>query len=300
MLTSKPWRVEPLVRLLAGVIICVFLGSVLAGAIEFKLADTGLRTVLFYCLTFGAVVCGLVALGMALRGGPVVPGTPRFVILLVSFFLSLNLAAFAQVVSGASARLDSIWSIVIGTVSFQGATLALIWWFVRQHGIGFGEAFGFRVASLAKTVLLGAGVAAAAFVLQLGYVQLLDLFRVQLPEQHLVEIMRLKRSAFEHVYLGVFAIFIAPVAEEMLFRGILYPAIKQLGFRRIALWGTAILFALIHMNVGTFVPLMVLAVWLALLYEKTSNLLAPIIAHSCFNAINFGLLHLTQLGAATG
>ena len=37
----------------------------------------------------------------------------------------------------------------------------------------------------------------------------------------------------------------------------------------------------------TLLPLSVLAVVLALLYDKTSNLLAPIIAHALFNAVNF-------------
>lgn len=287
-------------RLLIGVIICVFMGSVLAGVIEFKSETAGLRSTGFYGLSAGALFCGAIALALALRGGPVGPATSGFGWLLVSFFLSLNLAAFAQVASGTMPRADSILSIVVGTVSFQGATLALIWWFVREHDVTLRDAFGLRAPHLPKAVLLGVTVAGAAFALQLGYVHLLDLLRVELPEQHLIEIMRLKRNVAERIYLGLFAIVIAPVAEEMLFRGVLYSAIKQLGFRRIALWGTAILFALIHMNLSTFVPLMLLAVGLALLYEKTDTLFAPIVAHGCFNAINFAMLHLMQTGASAG
>jgi membrane protease YdiL (CAAX protease family) len=33
---------------------------------------------------------------------------------------------------------------------------------------------------------------------------------------------------------------------------------------------------------------------LTVLYEKTGNLLAPIAAHSAFNALNFGLLYLLE------
>jgi len=85
----------------------------------------------------------------------------------------------------------------------------------------------------------------------------------------------------------VVAIGIAPVAEELLFRGILYPAIKQAGFPGVALWGTSLLFAAIHVNLGIFVPLLLLALVLAQLYERTGNLLAPITAHALFNAFNF-------------
>ena len=89
------------------------------------------------------------------------------------------------------------------------------------------------------------------------------------------------------VLIGVVAIFIAPVVEEMLFRGILYPTFKRYGFRHTALWGTALLFAAVHLNRVTFVPLAVLAVGLTWLYEATDNLLAPIMAHGFFNLVNF-------------
>jgi hypothetical protein len=58
------------------------------------------------------------------------------------------------------------------------------------------------------------------------------------------------------------------------------------GFPRLALWSTSLVFAAIHGNLSAFVPLVVLAVVLALLYEYTDNLLAPITAHATFNAVN--------------
>ena len=64
------------------------------------------------------------------------------------------------------------------------------------------------------------------------------------------------------------------------------------------MWGTALLFAAVHMNAVTFVPLAVLALVLTALYERTNNLLAPITAHVLFNALNFAtLLVLQQPGA---
>jgi membrane protease YdiL (CAAX protease family) len=98
--------------------------------------------------------------------------------------------------------------------------------------------------------------------------------------------------------MAVAAVLLAPLAEEVLFRGILYPAIKQAGHPRLALWGTALLFAAVHLNVATFVPLTVLALVLTALYEWTNNLLAPIAAHVLFNAFNVVLLVvLQQMGA---
>ena len=57
-----------------------------------------------------------------------------------------------------------------------------------------------------------------------------------------------------------------------------------------AVWGTSLLFALVHYNVLTFIPLTFLALVFIGLFERTGNLLAPIAAHAGFNGINFALL----------
>ena len=100
------------------------------------------------------------------------------------------------------------------------------------------------------------------------------------------------KSWWTRVYLGVFAVVIAPVAEEFIFRGVLYPFVKQLGYPRLAWIGVNFLFALIHMDAAALVPLFVLALALTWLYERTDNLLAPIAVHALFNATNLGMLVL--------
>jgi hypothetical protein len=87
---------------------------------------------------------------------------------------------------------------------------------------------------------------------------------------------------------------IAPVAEEFIFRGMLFPFVRQLGHPRLAWFGVSALFALIHDDRAIFVPLFVLALALTWLYEKTGNLLAPIAAHALFNAANLVLLHFER------
>ena len=85
---------------------------------------------------------------------------------------------------------------------------------------------------------------------------------------------------------------LAPVAEEFIFRGVLFPFVKQLGWPKLAWFGVSFLFALIHGAPDIFIPLFVLALGLTWLYEKTGNLLAPIAAHGLFNAANLVLLVL--------
>jgi uncharacterized protein len=117
--------------------------------------------------------------------------------------------------------------------------------------------------------------------------------------QRMVEILRLTEGWPARIYLAFAAVVLAPLAEETLFRGLLYPAVKQLGFPRVALWGTSLLFAATHANLPSFLPLVLLAAALALLYDKTGNLLAPITAHACFNAANAAMLFYLQVAGVT-
>ena len=87
---------------------------------------------------------------------------------------------------------------------------------------------------------------------------------------------------------------LAPVAEEFVFRGVLFPFVRQLGRPKLAWLGVSLLFALVHANVAAFLPLFVLALALTWLYEKTDNLLAPIAAHSLFNAANLVILSFAK------
>lgn len=105
-----------------------------------------------------------------------------------------------------------------------------------------------------------------------------------------------------YIMLGFFvcmAVLVAPIVEEILFRGILYPAIKQIGFPRLAAISTAIIFALFHVNLVTFASLTAVALGLIFLYEYTDNLFAPIIAHAVFNASNVFMIFLSSGQAST-
>jgi membrane protease YdiL (CAAX protease family) len=115
------------------------------------------------------------------------------------------------------------------------------------------------------------------------------------PEnQRAVAMLLAAKSVWARSYFVFFAVIIAPVAEEFIFRGMLFPFIKQLGRPRLAWLGVSFLFALIHLDAAIFVPLFVFALGLTWLYEKTDCLLAPVFAHALFNAVNLGLLILAE------
>ena len=96
------------------------------------------------------------------------------------------------------------------------------------------------------------------------------------------------------VYLFAVAIVVAPIAEELLFRGIAFPWMtKRVGVRP-AMFLVSLLFAAIHMHVGSLVPLFVISIAFCLAYAYSGSLFVPIIMHSLFNAVNLSIVHLIQ------
>lgn len=102
------------------------------------------------------------------------------------------------------------------------------------------------------------------------------------------------------VYLGesaggpllFFTFFVAvagPIVEEMLFRGFAYKALRtRLGVPW-AIVLSSLLFTMLHVNLLASIPIFLLGVFLAYLYEKTGSLVAPITAHVTHNLIMVGL-----------
>jgi membrane protease YdiL (CAAX protease family) len=189
---------------------------------------------------------------------------------------------------------ESFGNILIGTLCFQGATWPLILIFLRQHGVGWREAFGFRGPRLGNALLMAIGfiviVLPVVLLLQAASVKTLEKIGWSAEDETAVRLFTDAKSWRTIVYLGVFAVVIAPVAEEFIFRGMLYPLVKQLGSPRYAFFGMSAIFAEIHFDMGTLVPLFVFALALTWLYEKTDNLLASITAHALFNATNLVML----------
>jgi len=193
---------------------------------------------------------------------------------------------------------DRFAAFLISTLSFHGAMLVLVHLFVRLNGTSWGEAFGFNRPGALWAMLLAMVVTVAALpcAWMLGQLSALSMtwFQLEPTIQEAVTTLQSTVEIPQQIYMAGAAVLLVPVAEELLFRGVLYPTFKGMGWPRAAFWGTSILFGAVHMTLMTFVPLAFLGLCLTWLYEKTENLLAPIFAHSLFNLANLLLLVLAQ------
>ena len=86
--------------------------------------------------------------------------------------------------------------------------------------------------------------------------------------------------------LYAFLLFEAPLLEEPLFRGVILGGLSKKMPVWLAMALSGFLFAFVHINAATFIPLWFLGVAFAWLYVRTGTLLAPMAVHFIFNAIN--------------
>ncbi len=76
---------------------------------------------------------------------------------------------------------------------------------------------------------------------------------------------------------------LAPVLEEMLFRGIMLRGFLRQYSRFGAIVGSALLFGLAHMNLYQFIAATILGLFLGWLYERTRSLWPCIALHAAYN-----------------
>jgi membrane protease YdiL (CAAX protease family) len=187
----------------------------------------------------------------------------------------------------------SLAGAVVLLLSTQVALLLVSWLFVLRPGAlagwpswSGGDAAAAVRAGLGWGVVAWVGSAAVSVVVVLVLEELGIGADQQAAEQALMVI---------DPWLAVLAIVIvAPIAEELFFRGVVFNAWLREGGARFAYLGSAALFAVIHLSLAAAVPIFLLGLALAWIYRRTGSLLAPIAMHTVVNGISVGISLLVR------
>jgi membrane protease YdiL (CAAX protease family) len=91
------------------------------------------------------------------------------------------------------------------------------------------------------------------------------------------------------VLLALLSCVIAPVAEELFFRAVLFTAIRQRASKGLAIFLSGAAFALVHTNLVGFLPILLIGMYLSYIYERTGSLLASITVHIAHNSLLLAL-----------
>lgn len=113
--------------------------------------------------------------------------------------------------------------------------------------------------------------------------------------QELITLLQGGGDPLAIVLLAIFAIVLAPIVEELIFRGCLYRFLKSQSTLLAAQIMSGIIFSLIHFNLFSFLPLVVVGILLARVYEKSGSILSPIFFHALFNGFNLLILFLGSI-----
>lgn len=198
-----------------------------------------------------------------------------------------------------SADAKNIAIMLASTVVVFGGTALLVWLstlFVRRKGSESGGAglssserkdglvFALKAALPVTFVTILVSVACATALEKLSGVKLAD--------QPLVDFFRGSSPVAAKSIVVLLVVVEAPLLEEPVFRGIMFR-----GFARsMPMWAAMLLsgflFALVHVNAATFIPLWFIGIAFAWLYAKTGTILAPMLVHCMFNTINVFLAFL--------
>jgi len=184
--------------------------------------------------------------------------------------------------------------LVFGSLSLHGSILLGTGVCFHVYGASWTETFGFRKGGLIKVVC--SGLLAALLFLPVGMILqglctgLLEMIHYRVSPQLAIDEFLKAKGLASRIYMTFAAVIMAPIAEEVLFRGLLFNMLRQALNRRWAYLIMATLFAAIHASLPIFIPLAVLGALLAWIYEKTGNLLTSILAHAFFNSMNLVII----------
>lgn len=201
-----------------------------------------------------------------------------------------------------------VWVNVLSTVlQFLGFYLVCLWYLQWQGGVG--SLFEFRRPSLREVGWAVVGFLALIVGVNVLSSLVVQYFGVEVAENAVITEGRENPVYF--LYLIPIAFLFNAPAEELLFRGIV-----QGQFRRAygvvpgvviasVLFGAVHITALFTSGAGTASLSVTIGITIALglvlgaLYERTRNLLVPILAHGLYNAVLFFLQWLLATGRIT-
>ncbi len=166
-----------------------------------------------------------------------------------------------------------------------GFLFASIWAVgIRRHGAAW-SALGFRpvdmgslgaLLGLVAAVVLGANLVVRSFI--------------HLPRTH--DLLVFGHHPRQVLLMVVLVLVVAPLGEEVLFRGFLLQGLA----RRWGFWPAAVVtsavFALAHMWPYLYVPIFIMGLAFAWLFWRTGSLWAAIAAHATMNATSLVVIGL--------
>lgn len=245
------------------------------------LAGFGIDTALAFAITFALML-----------GAGVVWGVAH------AIQMAAGGAEEAEILAGL-AQPGALAQIVIALFSMGSTALLLYFW--RRPASALERQHSRQAVRRAGTWIAVAGVALLTFFASSAATWLGERLGAPPNPSNLAPIQELTRST--PLFMMAFAVLLAPLYEELLFRRVLFGGLWQAGYPVLGMLLSGVVFAFAHevpgLNGNTAAATsLLLAVYtgmgvaFAWLYRRTGTLWAPIAAHALNNALALGALRL--------
>lgn len=218
----------------------------------------------------------------------------QLTLLLIGLHLVLSLLSFAVLRQGFI--VDDGPRAVLQSVFFHWTILGFVVIVLRRRRWTINQAFGLRLPGARQRVgqglLFYLAMLPPGLLIHLFYQWLLRESGYQPDLQEVMILLGSEMSPWLKGYLLLLGIALAPVAEEMLFRGLGFTLLARRFGAPTAVAASAVIFALMHLHIGSFVLLSLLGAAFAAAYLYSGSLLVPIVMHASFNVVNIAVMLL--------
>ncbi|OGX35403.1 MAG: hypothetical protein A3B73_06420 [Omnitrophica WOR_2 bacterium RIFCSPHIGHO2_02_FULL_63_39] len=218
---------------------------------------------LFLLVVLVASLLPFVQMGVVVWTGASGSWTSSHLWSLVSMFLLEGWVAL--VVWGLATAKSRSWSVMLG-FSRRGSLRAM-----EQAMMGYLACFPWLMGLLWAIVML------------------CERWHIQPPLEPIHELLLIERSPLVLSLTVVLACVVGPVVEEIFFRGVVFTALRTRTSRLAAMVISGGAFAAAHTNAVGFLPILLLGCLLAVCYERSGSLWAPIAVHVFHNSLLIGM-----------
>lgn len=185
---------------------------------------------------------------------------------------------------------------LLANLVFTVVIVLFITTFLRLRGFDLSSLAGLFRLGFLRTVSMGTILLLAAYpLIALSEAVTQRLFGSGSSKQNIVELFSGSRTIGQRIMIIVFAVAIAPIVEEFLFRFFLYGVLKRYFGRFLGITVNALLFAAAHAHFPSFVPLFVLGSCFTIAYEWSGSILVAMTMHSLFNTVSLTVLAFPEI-----
>ncbi len=226
---------------------------------------------------------------LELPPAPSVPWTPKDVFwgVVSAIVIIILLAVASALVERWGLPLDSSLVVNVGTLML----LIPVWYFtIFKYGTSWAD-LGLRAFSPA-TAGMGCGLMIIFFLLNAIYGAILGMFGLQI-QPSIAPVF--ENSSFP-IALFFGGAIVAPLIEEIFFRGFIFSGLRNRWDWKRAAATSAVLFALAHILPTSLLPIFILGIIFAFLYQASGSIWPAILMHGLTNSMALSVAYAISQG----